>query len=120
MGNRVISYNFSGFEVFLKLPVIFLIRFCENAVVWKICKDKYQYISIPGVGGGMHGLLHISRLLFIKTETLQEHNLYYSQIRQRFHLIIFFLGCTIKKIRKVDINGPTLIFLGSEQKRQVF
>ena len=36
MGNRVISYWLKGFEVFLKIPVIIILRFGENNVLGTI------------------------------------------------------------------------------------
>ena len=33
MRSRVISYSLTGFEVFLKVPVIIIIRFGENNVL---------------------------------------------------------------------------------------
>ena len=51
MGNRVISYSLRGFEVFLKVPVIIIIRFGEN-VLGTIYIDIYQF------GGGGAGEVH--------------------------------------------------------------
>ena len=36
MRNRVISYSFRGFEVFLEVPVIIIIRFSENNMLGPI------------------------------------------------------------------------------------
>ena len=53
MGNRVISYNLRGFEVFLKVPVIIIIRFGENNVLGTI-------MSIWGVDGEVHCFVYDS------------------------------------------------------------
>ena len=39
----VISYSFIGFEVFIKVPAIIIIRFGENNVRWPIYIDIYIY-----------------------------------------------------------------------------
>ena len=65
MGNRVISYSLRGFEVFLKVPVIIIIRFGENNVLGTIYIDIYKF---GGGRGEVHGPPHIVFLLFIKTE----------------------------------------------------
>ena len=74
MGNRVISNSLRGFEMFLKVPVIIIIRFGENNVLGTI------YISIYINFGGGRGkyMVHLTLfcLLFIKTEKLKEHDLY--------------------------------------------
>ena len=59
MGNRVISYSLRGFEVFLKVPVIMIIRFGENNVLGTI------YMNFGGEGGAgeVHCPPHI--VLFI-------------------------------------------------------
>ena len=64
----VISYSLMGFEAFLKVPVIIIIRFGEN-VFGPIF--VYQHVSILSV---FHGLPYISSLLFIKTKKLQSMN----------------------------------------------
>ena len=51
--------------MFLKLPVIIIIRFGENNVLGPI------FIDMSLFRGWVHGLLYISRFLFIKTEKLQ-------------------------------------------------
>ena len=54
------------------VPVIIIIRFCEN----NVRNNVYQYILISCVGGnGVHGSPDIVCVLFIKTN-LQEHDLY--------------------------------------------
>ena len=55
MRNRVISYSLRGFEAFLKVLMIIIIRFGEN-----VLGAKGQYISILGVGGEVHGSPYIS------------------------------------------------------------
>ena len=49
MGNRVILYSLRGFEVFLKVPEIIIIRFGENNELGTI---YISYILILGVGRG--------------------------------------------------------------------
>ena len=66
MGNRVISYSLRGFEVFLKVPMIIIMRFGENNVL----------ANMEGFAKALHGLPYICCLLFIKTEKVQEHDLY--------------------------------------------
>ena len=67
-----------GFQVFLKVPVIIIILFCESNVL-RLTHINILYTNFVGRrGGGVgceQGLLYILRLLFIKTENLQEHNL---------------------------------------------
>ena len=41
--NRVISYSLGGFEVFLKVPVIIIIRFGEKYVLGTIYIDIFQF-----------------------------------------------------------------------------
>ena len=53
MGDRVISYSLRGFEVFLKVPVIIIIRFAEINVLGTIYIDIYLHF---GTGWGIHGL----------------------------------------------------------------
>ena len=74
------------------VPVIIIIRYGENNVLGQI------YISINinisqfrGWAEGAHGLPCISRLLFIRSEKLQEHDLSYNQIMHHFNLTFFFL-----------------------------
>ena len=56
--NGVSSYSLSGFDVFLKVPVIIIIRSNENNVLELI------YINFGGwFGGDVHGASYISRLL---------------------------------------------------------
>ena len=55
-------------HVFLKAPMIIIIKFGENNVLW-------QYILIWGFAEGIVGLPYISCFLFIKIEKLQEHDL---------------------------------------------
>ena len=45
MGNRVISYSLREIEVFLKVPVIIIIRFGENNVLGTIYIDIYQFLE---------------------------------------------------------------------------
>ena len=49
----------------------------------QICIDIDQFIL--WVGEGVQGLSYISRLLFIKTGKLQEHDLSQNQILHQFH-----------------------------------
>ena len=46
MGNRVISNSLRGFQVFLKVPVIIIIRFGENNVLGTI----YIHLRVGGEG----------------------------------------------------------------------
>ena len=100
-----------GFKVFLKVPVIIIIRFGEN-VLETIYINIYQFW-----GGGVY-IVHLTFicLLFIKTEKLQERILYYKQILYHFGRTIFFLGWIIKKIKKgvASAGWPAQIFLGIE------
>ena len=72
MGNRVISYSLKGIEVFLKLPVIIIMKFGENNVLGRIHINIH--ISV-GFDSGLHGSAYIFCLLFINTEKVQEHDL---------------------------------------------
>ena len=56
--------------MFLKVPVIIIIRFRKNNVLGTI------YINFGGGQGGYMVHLIFFCLLFIKTEILQEHDLY--------------------------------------------
>ena len=58
--------------MFLKVPVIIIIRFGEN-VLGTIYIDIYQF---QGWAGVLHGSPYIFCLLFIKTKKVQEHDLY--------------------------------------------
>ena len=49
MRNRVISYNFRGFGMFLKVPVIIIIRVIENNVLGLIYIDIYKFRGWTGV-----------------------------------------------------------------------
>ena len=66
--------SFRGFEVFLKVPVIIIMRFSENNVLGTIYINIYQFWGV--CGGWLHGSHFIYCLLFIKTEKVQEHDLY--------------------------------------------
>ena len=61
--------------VFLKVPVIIIMRFGENNV---LCKKYIDiYMNFGGYGGGdVHIPPNIFCLLFKKTEKVQEHDLY--------------------------------------------
>ena len=50
MGNRVISYSLRGFGVFLKVPLIIIIRFGENKVLGTIYIDIYKFRWWTGEG----------------------------------------------------------------------
>ena len=67
MRNRVISYSLREFEVFLKVPMIIIIVFHGNNV---FMDNKYRYISISGVCGGVHGSSYISRCIVRKSEKI--------------------------------------------------
>ena len=61
------------FEVFLKVPVIIIMRFIENNVLG----PKYIYIyKFWGVRRGRTYSMDIFCLLFKKTEKVQEHDIY--------------------------------------------
>ena len=45
MGNRVISNSLRGFEEFLKVPMIIIIRFGENYVLGTIYIDIHQFLG---------------------------------------------------------------------------
>ena len=107
MRNNVISYGFREFEVFLKVPVI-IIRFGENNVFWPIYINMYQF---PGLeGGGINGSPCIYRLLFIKVEKLQEHDLSYNQILHIFLSNMFFSSVNNTKLTKRKAWGAPLNF----------
>ena len=53
MGNRVISYSLRGIEMFLKVPVIIIIKFGENNVLGTI------YINFRGERTGLNSSPHI-------------------------------------------------------------
>ena len=71
MKNRVISYSFGGFEVFLKLPVIIIVSVCETNVLALLYFDIYQFRESAG---WVNGLSYISHLLLIKTEKLLDRD----------------------------------------------
>ena len=48
---NVLSYSLRGFEVFLKVPAIIIMRFCENNVLGTM------YIDIINFGGGRGGYI---------------------------------------------------------------
>ena len=48
MENRDISYSLRGFEVFLKIAVIIIIRFGENNLLGTIYIDIYQFWGWAG------------------------------------------------------------------------
>ena len=60
------------FEVFLKVPVIIIIRASENSVLGLIYINVYQFWRWVG---GAHGLSYSNCLLLIKIKKLNEHNL---------------------------------------------
>ena len=68
----VISISLREIEVFLKVPMIIIIRFSENNVLGTIYIEIYQF---QRRARGEHGSPYIFCLLFIKTE-VKEHNLY--------------------------------------------
>ena len=59
--------------MFLKVPVIIILRFGVNNVLGSKYIDIYQF---RGLEGGLHGSPNIFCLLFIKTEKVQELDLY--------------------------------------------
>ena len=66
-------HGLKGFELFPKVPVIIIMRFCENNVLETIYMDIYQFW---GFAEGLHGSPYIFCLLFIKMEKVREHGLY--------------------------------------------
>ena len=67
-------YSFRGFEVFLKVPVIIIIRLGENNVSGQIYINKSQYILIEQwVDGDKWFTLHFS-FTIIKTKKSHEHD----------------------------------------------
>ena len=70
--------------MFLKVLVIIIMGFGENNVLgWKYI---YIYQFQGFAGGGLHHPPYIFCLLFIKTEEVQEHDLYLNQILHHFDL----------------------------------
>ena len=57
--------------MFLKVPVIIILRFGENNVLGPKYIDIYQFRGLAE--GEVHGSV---LLLFIKTDKVQEHDLY--------------------------------------------
>ena len=73
----VISYSLRRFEVFLKVPVVIMIRFGENNVLGPIYIDIYINFDV-GLGGGGRTWFTLTLLcvLFIK-KTKNYKRLYY-------------------------------------------
>ena len=71
--NRAISCSLRGFEVFLRVPVIIIIRLGKNNALGTIYIDIFQFW---GRAGGHMVHLTFFCLLFMKTEKLQEHDQY--------------------------------------------
>ena len=67
MVNRVNSYSLRGIEMFLKVPVIIIIRFGENNLLGTIYVDIYQF---QRWARGLHGSPYVYCLLFIKVNYL--------------------------------------------------
>ena len=63
MGNRAISYSLRGFEIFLKVPTIIIMRFGENNVRDNICQ------LWGWADAGVHGSPYISRFIVHKKYT---------------------------------------------------
>ena len=85
-------------EVFLKIPVIIIIRFCENNVLGPI---------LINFGGWRSGSLYISRLPLIKAKNLQEHDLSYNKIVHLFHLTCFSVSwVNNKEVTERGGRGP--------------
>ena len=61
--------------MFLKVPVIIILRFGENIVLGTIHID-IQYVNFGGGQGGYMVHPTFLSLLFIKTEKLQEHDMH--------------------------------------------
>ena len=74
VSNRIISYSFQGIEVYLKVPVIIIIRFPKIICFGPMYIDIYQFQRWAG-RSGLHGLPYISRLFFIKSEKLEERDI---------------------------------------------
>ena len=72
--------------------------------------NTYEYISISGVGGGVHGLPYIYLFVIHKTEKLQQHDLYLNQILQHFDIKIVCLGRLINSYEK-GVRGARFSFL---------
>ena len=60
--------------MFLKVSMIIIVIFGGNNVSGQIYIDVHQFCGWAGEGG-VHGFSYISRLMFIKTEKTQDHNL---------------------------------------------
>ena len=58
----------------LKVLVLIIMRFREDNVLGLKYIDIYKFWGF--VGGGLHGPSYIFCLLFIKTEKVNEHDLY--------------------------------------------
>ena len=95
MGNRVISYSLRGFTVFLNVPVIIIIRFGEHNLLGTI------YINFGG--GRRLGVINWftlkKKLLFIKTEKLQEHEI-------KFYIFLINNLFPMMNNKKVTKRGP--------------
>ena len=105
MRNRVISYS---------LSVSKATRDNYHVIWWKYCfmSKIYRYIWISGVTEEGTYMVHrtfIFCLLLIKTEKIQEHDLYSNQILHHFDLQTFFLGWIIKILRNGVPRGPAPI-----------
>ena len=89
--------------MFLKVPVIIIIRFGKNV----LC-PKYINIcmNFEWVQADVHGPLYIFCSLFKKMEKVQEHDLYLNKILHHFDLIFFF-RINNKKFMK---RGPRSYF----------
>ena len=111
-----------NFETF----IFFLIKICNRYGVGNNVR-KYQSIRVNGFrimsqcpkyivllsvyfGPAVPDYLTFLDLLFLKTEILQERDIYFNKILFHFDLTIFFLGWIIKMLQKGELGGAQSIF----------
>ena len=107
---RVIFHNsFNRFEKFPMVPMLIIMRFGENNVLWKI----YINICVSILWGVTRFTLHF--FLYYSWKRKKYKSMTYTKIK--FYIILIFKkipGWIIKNYGKVAPGVPTPIILGSE------
>ena len=94
--------------MFLKVPVIIIIRFGENNVLCPKYINIYEFRG--GTGGRTSSTVH-NAFIIKKNRKVEEHDLYLNQILHHFDLTIVLLGLIINILQR---GGPNPISLQSE------
>ena len=91
--------------MFLKVPVIIIMRFGDNNV---LCVKYINIYEFRGVRGGRtYTTVHFLFIIKKKTKKVQEHDIYLKEILHYFDLI-FFSIMSNKKFTKRE--GPSSYF----------